>query len=202
MRWFLALAFCFVAGPLLTAGEYNDVLSIGDKAPAWTNLPGTDGKQHSLTDLKDKPIVVVVFTCNSCACSVDYEDRIMAFTKEFGGPGGKVAVVAINVNTIPEDRMDKMQARAKERGFNFTYLYDASQKIARDYGANYTPEFFVLDQDRKIAYMGAMDDRNKAADAKVNYLKNAVQAVLKGEKPAKAETLGRGCKIRFAKKRG
>jgi peroxiredoxin len=201
MRGFLVLALCCIASASLSAGEYNDVLSIGDKAPAWTNLPGTDGKRYSLTDFKDKPIVVVIFTCNSCPCAVDYEDRIMAFTKEFGGPEGKVAVVAINVNKIPADRMDKMQERAKLKNFNYPYLYDETQQIARAYGATYTPEFFVLNQERKIAYMGAMDDRDKAADAKVNYLKAAVQAVLKGEKPAKTETLGRGCKIRYERKR-
>lgn len=204
MRGVLALVVYGVLNSLcgaVPAGEYNEVLSIGDKAPAWVNLPGTDGKQHSLADLKEKQVVVVAFTCNSCPVAVDYEDRLIDFAKEFASPGSKVAVVAINVNTIPADRLDMMKERFQQKGFNFPYLYDASQQIARAYGATYTPEFFVLDQDRKIAYMGAMDDRNKASEAKVNYLKSAVQAVLKGEKPAKAETPGRGCKIRYERKR-
>ncbi len=189
------------SGTLVPAGEYNQKLNIGDPAPAWTDLPGVDGKKHSLADLKAKPVVVVVFTCNSCPIAVDYEDRIIAFTKKHAGPDGKVAVVAINVNTIPEDRLDKMQEHAREKGFTFPYLYDASQKIAIAYGAQYTPEFFVLNKDRKIVYMGAMDDRNRAADVKLSFLEPAVQAALEGEKASPAETLGRGCRIRYAREK-
>lgn len=183
------------------AGEFNKKLKVGDPAPAWKELPGTDGKKHSLADLKDKDAVVVVFTCNSCPIAVDYEDRIIAFAKKHAAPDSKVALVAINVNTVPEDRLDKMKARAEKRKFNFPYLYDETQQIAKDFGATYTPEFFVLDKDRKVVYMGAMDDTSNEKAAKVNYLEPAVAAVLKGEKPAKGETLARGCLIRFKKVR-
>src|SRR5271163_1089579 len=87
----------------LPAGEYNKTLSVGDAAPAWKELPGVDGKTHSLADLKDKEIVVVVFTCNSCPIAAAYEDRIVAFHRKFGGKDGKVGLVAINVNDQPED---------------------------------------------------------------------------------------------------
>jgi peroxiredoxin len=125
----------------------------------------------------------------------------MAFAANHASAKGKVALVAVNVNTVPEDRLPEMKARAKERGFNFPYLYDESQKIARDYGARYTPEFFVLDKQRRVAYLGAMDDKNQASAAKVNHLEAAVQAVLKGERPAVAETQGRGCMIRYKRSR-
>ena len=180
------------------AGTYNKKLNIGDAAPAWSDLPGVDGKKHALADLKDMKVVVLVFTCNSCPVAAAYEDRIIAFTKKHPTD---VALVAVNVNTVEADRLDKMQERAKEKGFSFPYLYDESQQIARDYGANFTPEFFVLDKNRKIAYMGAMDDKNKAEDVKVQYLEEAVAAVLRGEKPKTAETQGRGCQIRFARNR-
>src|SRR6185369_13520421 len=141
--WLVAALLCGA----VSAGEFNTVLSIGDNGPAWADLPGVDGKKHSLTDLKDKEIVVVVFTCNSCPYAVEYEDRIIAFAKKYAGPEGKAAVVAINVNKVPDDSFEKMQQRAKSKGFSFPYLYDESQKIARDYGANFTPEFFVLNKD-------------------------------------------------------
>lgn len=105
------------------------------------------------------------------------------------------------VNTVPEDRLDKMKARAEKRKFNFPYLYDETQQIAKDFGATYTPEFFVLDKERKVVYMGAMDDTSNEKAAKVNYLEPAIAAALKGEKPAKGETLARGCMIRFKKVR-
>src|SRR6476660_4487014 len=102
------------------AGTYNDVLSVGDPAPAWRDLPGVDGKKHSLADLQDRDVVVVVFMCNSCPAAQDYEDRLLAFAKQYtAGPGSKVALVAINVNTVPEDRLPKMKERADERGFTF-----------------------------------------------------------------------------------
>jgi peroxiredoxin len=179
------------------AGEFNKVLSPGDPAPAWVDLEGTDGKKHSLADLKGKDVVVVVFTCNSCPVAVGYEDRILAFAKTHAGPDSKVALVAINVNTVREDQLPEMKKRAEKKRFPFPYLYDPSQAIARKFGANYTPEFFVLDRDRKVVYMGSMDDRSPPAAAKVSHLEGAVRAALAGTKPATGETLARGCKIRF-----
>jgi peroxiredoxin len=183
------------------AGEFNKRLSIGDAAPAWKDLPGVDGKNHSLAELASKDTIVVVFTCNSCPFAVAYEDRLVAFAKKHAGADSKVGVVAINVNTIPDDSLDKMAVRAKEKNFSFPYLFDKSQKIARDFGAEYTPEFFVLNKERKVVYMGAMDDSSNEAEVKTKYLEAAVAAALKAEKPAKAETLARGCKIRFARVR-
>jgi peroxiredoxin len=195
----MRLAVCLALLPAAClAGEFNKKLNIGDPAPVWKDLPGTDGKKHALADLAGSELVVVVFTCNSCACSVEYEDRIIAFAEKFKG---KAAVVAINVNTIPEDRLDAMTKRAKKKKFPFAYLYDETQQIARDYGATYTPEFFVLDRARKVAYMGAMDDRTKADAVKERYLEAAVDAVRKGESPPKKETIAHGCLIRYKRTR-
>jgi peroxiredoxin len=192
----VGILILIAAGPA-AAGEFNPTLNIGDPAPAWNNLDGTDGNKHSLADLKDKPVVVVVFTCNSCPIAVDYEDRIIAFANQYAPADARVALVAINVNTIPEDRLPKMTERAAKKKFPFAYLYDPTQDIAKQYGARYTPEFFVLNAERKIVYMGAMDDRNRAADATVNYLQAAVTATLAGRPVAKPETLARGCRIRW-----
>jgi len=186
------------AAPLAVGGESNTVLKIGDAAPAWSDLPGTDGQKHSLSDLKDKQAVVVVFTCNSCPFAQDYEDRIMAFAKKHAGAA---AVVAINVNRIEEDSLANMTQRSKEKGFPYPYLYDETQGIAKAYGATFTPEFFVLGPDRKIVYMGGMDDNSDPAAVKINYLEPAVEAALKGTKLATAETVARGCRIRYARER-
>ncbi len=195
MRW----ACLFALVPTLAgAGEFNKKLSIGDAAPTWKDLPGTDDKKHSLADFAAKELLVVVFTCNSCACSEEYEDRIIAFAKKHAE---RVALVAINVNTIPDDRLDAMKRRATQKKFSFPYLYDETQMSARQYGATYTPEFFVLDKARKVAYMGAFDDRTKEADVKDKYLDSAVAALLKGEAPTAPETVARGCLIRFKRSR-
>jgi peroxiredoxin len=196
----LHVLILLVAAPVF-AGEFNDVLSPGDPAPAWVDLPGTDGKKHSLADLKAKDVVVVVFTCNSCPAAVDYEDRILAFTKKHTGPDKKVALVAINVNTLEEDSLPEMVKRAATRKFDFPYLYDETQKIAKLYGATYTPEFFVLNKERRVVYMGAWDDRDDPKNVKVHYLEDAVAAALKGVRPPTSESLARGCKIRYVRKK-
>jgi peroxiredoxin len=200
---------CFAAGALVlaaftlaaraaAAAEYNPTLNIGDAAPAWKDLPGVDDAKHSLDDLKDKKLVVVAFTCNSCPVATDYEDRIIALAKK---RAGDVALVAINVNRITDDSLPKMQERAREKKFPFSYLYDETQQIARDYGATFTPEFFVLGPDRKIVYMGGMDDNSNPSAVKNNYLEPAIEAALEGKAPAVRETVARGCRIRYARQR-
>jgi peroxiredoxin len=197
MRYLIGVAAILAAAGTAPAGEYNKKLSVGDAAPAWKDLDGVGGKKHALADLKDKDVVVVVFTCNSCPVAQAYEDRVIAFANRHAGADSKVAVVAINSNTIPDDQLPKMEERAKKKKFPFAYLHDPSQEIAKAYGANYTPEFFVLNKDRKVVYMGAMDDKNAAEQAKVNHLEAAVSAALAGKSAEPGETLARGCKIRW-----
>jgi peroxiredoxin len=202
MRFALALALLTGLGLTQVAdgGQYNRRLSVGDQAPAWVGLPGTDGKSHSLADLHDKDVVVVVFTCNHCPVAVAYEDRIINFANKHAGPDSKVAVVAINVNNIDKDRMPKMKERAAEKGFPYPYLYDETQQIGRQYGASVTPEFFVLNKERKVVYMGAMDNNMNVAKATANYLEPAVEAALHGQTPAKAETRAMGCSMKYENK--
>ena len=192
----LAIALCSCSH--LAAGQFNDVLSIGDAAPAWVDLPGVDNKTHSLADWKDKPFVVVVFTCNSCPVSNDYEERINAFAKKHEADA---AVIAINVNTVSADKLPKMQERAKEKKYVFPYLYDESQKIGKAYGAAFTPEFFLLNKERKVIYMGGMDDNSDPEIVKHHYLEDALQSALKGEKPPTAETTSIGCRVRYVNER-
>lgn len=180
-----------------TGGKYNEVMNIGDKAPHWEALQGIDGRKHSLSDWKDKPYLVIVFTCNSCPCAWDYEDRIKIFAEKHQG---QLAVIAINPNLIKEDNLEAMKKRATDRGYNFMYLHDETQKIAKAYGATYTPEFFLLNQERKIVYMGAMDDKDDPDKVKSRYLEDALEAVRIGKSPAKAETLARGCMIRYKRR--
>ena len=191
-----ALALGLAAAPAL-AGKFNKKLSIGDAAPTWEQLEGTDGKKHSFADWKDKDALVVVFTCNSCIVAAGYEERLVAFAAECNKPGSKVGFVAINVNKIPEDSLENMKTRAAEKKLPYAYLFDASQQIAKDYGAGTTPEVILLDRDRKVVYMGAFDDSSDAQKVAAKYLDAAVDAVLAGQKPETAETSPHGCRIRW-----
>ncbi len=186
-----------VLGLVLSCQAAETKLKIGDKAPDFKDLPGVDGKKHSLADYADAKIVVVVFTCNHCPVAVAYEDRIIQLQKDYKDKG--VQVVAINVNNIPDDRLDKMVERAKQKDFNFPYLYDETQESARAYGATCTPHFFVLCKERKVAYMGAMDDNNNPKKVKEHWLRDALDALLAGKTPAQTVTQQRGCSIKWDK---
>lgn len=185
------------------AGKYNKTLSIGDSGPDFSNMEGTDGKAHSLADLKDKDVVVLCFTCNTCPYAVDYEDRLIALAKKFESEGGKAAIVAVNPNLVTDDLLPAMQERAKTKGFNFLYIHDASrQQVAKSYGATYTPEFVVLNKARKVVYLGAMDDSPDGKKITKKYVEDAVAAVLAGKSPEITETPAVGCAVRYAKERG
>ncbi len=189
-----------VAAPYTSAGAENPKLRIGDTAPGWKDLPGTDDKSHSLEELKDKQVVIVCFTCNSCPYSVDYEDRMIELQKKYADNSHGVVLVAINANKKPAEKLDKMKDRAKEKEFPFAYLIDETQEIADSYGASFTPEFFVLNKDRKIVYMGAMDDKTDLKLVSVRYVELAIEAALKGDVPATTEVPARGCAIPFKRK--
>jgi peroxiredoxin len=197
IRASLIILTAYLALPSL-AGEFNQKLNIGDAAPAFTKLPGVDGKEHSLVDFQAKPYLLVVFTCNSCPCAVDYEDRIIAFAQ---ANAEKVGVVAINVNAVPADSLEKMKERQAERKFPYPYIQDASQKIAKDYGAEGTPEVFLLSPERKVIYMGAIDDSDDATQVKHKYLDDALTAALAGKSPEVKETFANGCRIRWERRR-
>jgi peroxiredoxin len=194
-----ALALAMSLNVAATAGQFNKKVSIGDAAPQFSELPAVDGKNYSLADFADKDVLVMFVTCNHCPVAVAYEDRIIAFTKKYASEkDSEVAVVAVNVSNMEADRLPKMQERAEEKGFNFHYVYDESQALGRALGASVTPEFFVFDKDRKIVYMGAMDDNMQ--EPTTDFLAAAVDATLAGTTVETAETRARGCGVRYEKK--
>jgi peroxiredoxin len=184
-RSFLALSFA-----LLCAPAYSAELEIGAHAPEFKALPGVDGKEYSLGDMKDSKVVVVCFTCNICPVAVAYEDRFVEFSKKYAGKG--VKFVAINANRRSED-LSAMKTRAEEKGFNFPYVFDKSGKLATEYGARVTPHIFVLDQDRHVAYVGSFDDDQAKPSKK--YVADAVDALLAGKKVETTKSKAFGCGI-------
>lgn len=187
-------------GPAAFCGEFNSKLNIGDQAPAFGELPAADGKKYSSKSFEQAKVVVVVFTCNTCPYAIDYEDRLIDFHKRFCGKGD-VALAAVNCNLVPEDSLEQMAARAEEKGFRFPYLFDETQKSGKEFGALRTPECFVLNQERKIVYMGAFDDNAKADEVGTKYVEAAVQAALAGKTAETKETPPVGCLIRYKRTR-
>lgn len=173
-------------------------LKIGSHAPGF-NLPATDGSTYSLNSFKDSKALVVIFSCNHCPYVQAYEDRIIALQYYYKNKG--VSIVAINSNDItnyPEDSFDHMIERAKSKQFDFPYLRDEEQKIAGVYGATHTPETFLFDNERKLAYHGKIDDNWREPEKVVNrYLRNAIDELLDGNEISVPETFSIGCTIKW-----
>lgn len=197
MAWILVLVALWSLPSAVWGGKYNPVLKIGDAAPEWSGLEGTDGKQHALKDLADTEVVVIGFICNTCDYAKDCEERLIALAEKLDAAGGKCAVVAINPNLIKEDLLPAMQARAKLREFNFLYLHDGSkQETAKSYGITFTPEFVVLNKERKVVYLGALDDSPEGKKVTKKYVEDAASAALAGKLPETTETPAVGCAVR------
>ena len=188
-------ALCVAWPRVLQAAKFNRVLDIGDKAPVWRELPGTDGKRHSLEDLKSAEAVVVVFFCNHCPVAKAYEQRLLKLADEVKRES--VTFVLISVSRYDADRLEEMKKRAADRKYRFPYLQDGSQKLGRNYGAYVTPQVFVLDRDRTIAYMGAIDDSMDPEQVTERYLSEAISAVLSKRELEVEETKPVGCHIEF-----
>ena len=173
---------------------------IGDKATDF-KLKSVDGKMYGMSDYKDAKGFIVVFTCNHCPFAVKYEDRINALAKKYKSQG--YVLLAINPNdpeAEPADSYELMKVRAKEKGFAFPYLFDEGQKIYPQYGATKTPHVFLLDKNRIVKYIGAIDDNvDSASDVKEKYLENAIAALESGKTPSPEMTKAIGCSIKVKK---
>jgi len=176
---------------------------VGDIASDF-NLENVDGKRVSLKQYHDAKGFVVVFTCNTCPYSVANEDRLVALDKKYKVKG--YPVIAINPNDPAAksgEDMEAMKQRAKDKGFTFPYLFDDGQKVYPKYGATKTPHVYILNKTSKglvVEYIGAVDDSSRDADKVTQkYVENALDALLRGDKPKVNYTRAIGCSIKTLK---
>lgn len=201
----LSLLFFLAAGLLsAAANSWNDEepaqvngLDIGDEAPDFS-LKNVDDNMVSLADYEDAKGYIVIFTCNHCPYAVKYEDRIIELHNTYAPQG--YPVVAINPNdpeVQPADSFEAMKERAKEKEFPFAYLFDDGQEIYPQYGATRTPHVYLLDADRIVRYIGAIDDNYADAEAVTEkYVENAIAALENGDLPNPSKTKAIGCTIK------
>lgn len=183
---------------------FAEGFKIDDKATDFS-LKNVDGKMVSMADYADTKGYIVIFTCNHCPYSVKYEDRIIALNEKYKSKGYPVIAISSNDPVKqPEDSYPLMQKRAKEKDFQFPYLYDETQEIASAYGATRTPHVFILEKDGNdllVKYIGAIDNNVKSADAADKmYVEDAVDALLAGKDPDPDFTKAIGCTIKWADK--
>jgi peroxiredoxin len=166
------------------------VTGIGDRAPEFT-LPDTNGDEHSL----EGP-AVVVFTCNHCPYALAWHDRIADAARDFPN----VRFFAINPNDAeryPGDSYEAMKERVAREDWPMPYLRDESQEVARAYGAQTTPDVFVLDGEGRLRYRGAPDPDHQDPSLRASWLREALDSVLAGEEVARPETDPVGCSVKW-----
>lgn len=187
-----------------------DPLATGEPAPDF-ELPGVTGHGYATLDFElysldefDAPALAVVFTCNHCPTAKAYQDRIKAIQAEYD----RADVVAINSNNTieehangnefyPTDSFEHMNARADLEDFNFPYLRDESQEVAKAYGAQCTPHAFVFDETRELVYQGAIDDDRDGENVTEQYVRDAIDAILAGEEYPTETVSPMGCSTKW-----
>jgi len=170
----------------------------GARCPEF-RLPAVDGKTYARDDFAEAPVLVIMFICNHCPYVRAVEDRLIALGREYGPKGVQfVGVCSNDAITYPDDAFDKLAERWRDKSYGFPYLHDDSQEVARAFGAVCTPDIYVYDRDRQLAYRGRIDDSWKEP-AKVTRreLAEALDALLAGRRPAAEQKPTLGCSIKW-----
>jgi len=175
------------------------MLELGTKAPEF-NLPDPFGHHYALGDFEDAEALLIMFICNHCPFVIHVREAIAAFARDYSSKG--LAVIAINSNDVeayPDDSPEKMAAEIKIAGYSFPYLYDATQSVAKAFKAACTPDFFLFDQSRALAYRGQFDRSRPGTGvpATGHDMRLAADDVLAG-RPVEIEQIpSLGCNIKW-----
>jgi len=175
------------------------MLALGTRAPDFS-LPDYDGRQHALQDMAAAPALLVAFICNHCPFVRHVRSDFAAFAREYRARG--LAVVAINSNDLdayPQDGPEAMRAEVAEFGYEFPFLVDATQAVAKAYRAACTPDFFLFDAQRRLVYRGQFDDSRPGNGRPVTGadLRAAVDRTLAGDAPSPDQLPSLGCNIKW-----
>lgn len=180
---------------MVLINDNSSALSIGDAMPAFS-LPATDGSVVDSSALTG--ISVIIFTCNHCPYAQAVEGRIIALGKQFEGQADFVLISSNDEEQYPEDSFDEMKRRAEQKQYPFPYAQDKDQSVAKAFGALCTPHCFVFDAERRLQYKGRVDDNWKdETNVKDHTLRDAVSALVQGQKPKTPEANALGCSIKW-----
>ncbi len=187
----------------MITSEKPDPYKLGDQVEDF-QLESTSGTEVSLSAYAGSKGTIIIFTCNTCPYAVLYEDRIIDIHNRYAPMGFPVLAIQPNdVASKPGDNMEAMKKRAEDKGFTFAYVLDIDQEVYPRFGATNTPQVYLVDSDRRLRYVGAIDDHPQDASAVKNkYLENALTAVAAGNFPEPAHTKAIGCTIKAKRKVG
>lgn len=175
-------------------------IQFGIDCPDFT-LPGVDGRTYSKKDFLNNKPLVVVFMCNHCPYVKAIEDRLIVLAQDLKELGvNMVGICSNDAESYPDDSFENLQKRAKEKNYPFTYLYDETQEVARQFGAICTPDYFVYDKKTKLAYRGRLDDSWKEPGlVQKRELYDAVIELAQDKSITHPQTPSMGCSIKWKK---
>jgi len=172
-------------------------MTTGTLAPTF-DLTDTRGSTHALGDRAGAAATVVVFTCNHCPYALAWHDRLLGVARDYADRGVRTLQICANdAERYPRDAPEAMRARVEAGEFAGPYLHDATQEVARSWGAKVTPDVFVVDAEMHLAYRGAPDADHKVESLDAAWVRAALDAVLAGEPVAEPETRARGCGVKW-----
>lgn len=175
---------------------------VGDTAMDF-KLKNYDGRMVSMADYRDAKGYIVIFNCNTCPYSKAYDSRIIALNKKYASKGFPVLTINPNDPDLsPGDSFDEMKKQAKRNKYDFPYLVDETQDVARAYGATNTPHVYVLDkvsnEKLKVVYIGAIDDNSRNAETVTKkYVEDAIGALMQSKNVPVTQTKAIGCTIKW-----
>ena len=175
----------------------SDAFAIGERAPGF-ELPDTDGETRSLGEAEGAPASVVIWTCVHCPYARAWHDRLVDAARDYSRRG--VRFFAVNSNDgerYPADSYEGMRKRVATEEWPFPFLHDESQDAARAWGAQVTPHVFVLDSEQRLRYEGAPDPDHGDRSHNASWLREALDSVLAGEEPERAQTDPVGCSVKW-----
>ena len=178
----------------------STMLPLGTPAPDFALRDSVSGKTVKLADFAQKKALVVMFICNHCPYVQHVREGLAAFGRDYASKDvGIVAISANDPETHPGDAPDKLALEAKSAGYRFPYLFDETQSVAKSYTAACTPDFFVFDEQRKLAYRGQLDPSRPGNAVPVTGadLRAAVDALLAGKPVAGTQKPSLGCNIKW-----
>ncbi|MCK5603307.1 thioredoxin family protein [Candidatus Pacearchaeota archaeon] len=162
-------------------------------------LPGTDGKEYSPSNFADKKALVIIFMCNHCPYVKAIIDRLITIQSDYADKG--VQIIGINANDAddyPEDSFEAMKEWVEEAGINFVYLRDEDQSVAKVYQAQCTPDIYVFDQNKKLAYHGRLDDNwQQPENVTKSELREALGLILADQPISETQHPSMGCSIKW-----
>ncbi len=180
----------------------SNMLELGTKAPDFNLIDTISDKNMSLADVAGKKATVVMFICNHCPFVVHVNKQMVSIANDFKDKEvGFVAISSNDVENYPQDGPDKMKTHAAKEGYNFPYLFDESQEVAKAYDAACTPDYYVFDENQILVYRGRMD-KSRPGNEQPNDgsdLRSAIENTIQQKPIINNQLPSAGCNIKWKK---